>query len=45
MTTCEHATIDLGRLWDYCEDCGGVREAARPGVPPGAWHSCEACRL
>lgn len=36
---CKHERFTRGQVYDYCEDCGAVREIN------GAWHVCALCRL
>jgi hypothetical protein len=42
---CRHLRPEPGPCFDYCPDCGAVRSAPRPGLPPGPWHSCELCQF
>lgn len=47
MWLCRHPENQTtrGPYFDYCEDCGAVRESARPGRKQGDWHSCPSCQL
>jgi hypothetical protein len=37
--------IGQGPIYEYCTDCGAVRQRPQPNRPIDPWHSCAKCRL
>lgn len=45
---CRHKRTSIGeaRIYEYCEDCGAVRNVDQINAfGDAAWHSCDLCRL
>ncbi len=43
MKSCLHPGWVPGQMFDYCHDCGAVRDARKPDKQPGEWHTCPLC--